>query len=152
MREVLISGFIAVLVLGGTLVMLLPLAAWARRRRWRAALLESFACSFEHGMTRNRSYDRDRVFVGDGWIDTYRGTVGALPYVFSVTIEPWVRTKTYRLHLTAPSDPKTGESRSQDYVLRADPDKAPDALLVRFHAAVRERAWRDEGYLRPEAS
>lgn len=152
MREVLISGFIALLVLGGALVMFLSLAAWVRRRRWRAALLESFACSFEQGMTRSRSYDRDRMFVGDGWIDTYRGTVGALPYVLSVTIEPWVRTKTYRLHLTAPSDPKTGESRSQDYVFRVDPNKAPDALLVRFHADVRERVRRDDDFIRPEAS
>ena len=152
MREILIAGFICVVALGGALVTALPLVAWIRRRRWRAGLLEGFACSFAQGMVRNRSYDRDRMFVGDGWIDTYRGTVGALPYVFSVTIEPWVKVKTYRLHLTAPIDPKTGEKRSQDFVLRADPMRAPDELLVRFHKDLRERTWRDETTVRPEAS
>lgn len=152
MREIVLYAFIIVIGGGGLLITALPIVAWYRRRRWRTGLLEGFASSFAQGMVRNRSYDRDRMFIGDGWIDTYRGTVGTLPYVLSVTIEPWVKVKTYSLHLTAPHDPKTGEGRSQDYVLHADPERDRASLLVRFHADVRDRAWQREGYLRPEAS
>lgn len=153
MRELVLYGFIVFVSATALAIAAPPLFAWRRRRRWRRDLLACFAASFEDGAIRRVSYVRDRKCFGDGWIDTYEGSAGTMPFVFSVTIEPWVRAKTYRLHLVVGGrDPRTGESPSQDYVFAADPDKAPDALHVRFHRALVRMSADANAWRQPEAS
>lgn len=136
MREVLS----AVLVIGA-LVAARKFLARLRKRRHRDGLMACFMHAVGEGTFPRLSCVRDRKWFGDGWIDTYRGAAGTMPFTFSVTIEPWVRVKTYRLHLVG-----------EDYAAVADPDREPHEPFVRVHATFRALLEKHERRHLPEAS
>lgn len=153
MREFAPYGFIVFISVVGLIVMALPIVAWARKRAWRKDLLQCFVAAFEERMIRNVRHARDRTVVGDGWVDSYWGSAGTLRFTFSATVEPHRYVKTYYLHLDGGGrDPKTGERLSQTYAFVADPDKAPDALHVRFHRALIRMTASPDAWLPPEVS
>lgn len=138
MREFAIAAAVFIGI-AGAVITALPVIGWFRRRRWRGSILACFRHAVDEGMIHQLKYRRDRKFVGEGWIDTYRGAAGILPFTFSVTIEPWVRLKTYRLHVVAGRDPKSGLTLREDYMVQADPGRAASEPFVLIHAELRRR-------------
>ena len=140
MREAMIGISIFMCVVMAA-IMAMPAAAWFRRRRRRRSLLACFLHALEDGAIPRLTYIRERKCFGDGWIDTCRGSAGTMPFTFSVTIEPWARLKTYRLHLVG-----------EDWAVETDPARDPLEPFIRVHATLLSLLERQESRHLPEAS